>query len=215
MTITVCSIFRNSTPYLDRYFAQIEGLRAAGDVQLALAEGDSDDGTFEAIEGRLQPGDFLAKIDHGGPVFGSVDAEQRWAQIALVVSGLIGKIGDPGAALIWVESDLIWKPEALTALIGDLRFVPAVAPMVFHGDSARFYDIWGYRREGQCFSPYPPYWTGAHTGAHNMVTNIDSCGSCFALAPEAYPSLFSWDGRWPFTAGGDLWIDPRVEVIHP
>ena len=216
MNVTLCSIFRDSTEYVGRYLSQITRLRLAGvDVRLAMAEGDSSDGTYEALEMALRPGDFLMKVDHGGPKFHSVDHPDRWANIAKVVTALIGKVSDPGDALIWVESDLVWEPEAMVDLLASLDEVPAVAPMVYAQDTARFYDYWGFRKDGQPFNMWPPYWPGMSSAGEQRLIKIDSCGSCFVVDRAMFPELASWDGVWPFRAGGKLWLDPRVEVRHP
>lgn len=210
MTITLASMFRNSEGYVDRYFAQVDLLREQMPVRLVVAEGDSTDDTHAAVAGRLSPGDDLLHLPHGGPRFGSVDNAQRWDQIASVLSSLLGKVGDPGDAFVWVESDLVWKPEAITGLLFDE--LPAVAPMVYAGPTQRFYDVWGYRKHGARFEAAMPYYPG---WGEEPVVPIDSCGSCFVARPETYPDLFSWSGHWPFTAGGKLWLDTRIEVRHP
>lgn len=215
MKVTLGSMFRDSTGYLDRYFAQVGNLRDHGyDVRLALAEGDSVDGTYEALEGFLRSDDLLVKVDHGGRRWGSIDIQDRWDDIAVVMRGLLDALGDRrGDAFVWVESDLIWNVEAMEALLSDLATVDAVAPMVYADDSARFYDVWGYRRAGARFKPFPPYWQGQPEKA--PLLKIDSCGSCFALAPAAFGDLWHWSGHWPFTAGGSLWLDTEAEVRHP
>lgn len=211
--ITVCSIFRDASEHLDRYFHQVAELRLAFDVRLALAEGDSHDDTWDALNVYAAPGDLVVKIDHNGPRFGSVDHPQRWAQIAHVVTGLLGKVDDPGAALIWVEGDLMWDVPTFTRLLDDLARTPtalAVSPLVVT-DVNRFYDTWGFRKDGQHFNPWHPYFDGPE----DRLVKIDSCGSCFAASPAAYPAVFGWDGFWPFTADGDLWLDPTLAVRHP
>ena len=70
MGITLCSIFRNSEDYIDRYFLQIYNLeRVLGEpIRLVIAEGDSADDTYEQLEKHLvdhAEGDLLLKIDHG------------------------------------------------------------------------------------------------------------------------------------------------------
>ena len=211
MVVILASMFRTSERYLDRYFAQVNALRETVDVDLVIAEGDSSDDTYAQLQGRVGDQDILVKADHYGPVFGGVDHPRRWANIAIVARAIINAakpVLADAEAFIWVESDLVWSPEALKTLLADS--VPAVAPMVLHPSGDHFYDIWGFRKDGTRFGVAPPY----HSGIDGL-TPIDSCGSCFVLRPAAFPSLLAWDGMWPFAAGGDLQLDPSVVIRHP
>lgn len=210
--ILLASMFRNAAPHVDRYFSQVESLRENLDVQLVLAEGDSSDDTYALVEKHLDPHDTLLKVDHGGRHYGSVDHPQRWTDIAKVATAIIAEAAPrlkSAEAFIWVESDLLWNAEGMTALLRDVQSVPAIAPMILDAHQPRFYDVWGYRKNGVRFTPQPPY------AALDGITTIDSCGSCFVLAPTAFPSLLAWDGRWPFRAGGQLHINPQIVVRHP
>jgi hypothetical protein len=211
LKLTVASMFRNSTPYLGRYFSQIEGLRLLGhDIHLIVAEGDSTDDTYASLDERLRPSDKLLKVDHGGRHYGSIDHPARWADIAKVATAITAEFSHLSDAFIWVESDLVWNFSAMSQLLADLETVPAVAPMVMAGDSTRFYDTYGFRKNGQRFLPTPPY----HPELDGQLTRIDSCGSCFVLSPPAFRHLDTWDGIWPFRCS-DLWIDPNVAIRHP
>lgn len=212
--IVLSSMFRDSFDYVGRYFEQIAALRQITDARLVLAEGDSTDSTYAEVEACLSPGDALLKIDHGGRSYGSIDHGQRWDDIAIVARGICDALKEPlreADAFVWIESDLIWTPAAIGVLLDDLASVAAVAPMVFAGQSVRFYDTWGYRKGGVRFTAESPH----HPHIEPGLTPIDSCGSCFALAPSAFPTLFEWTGHWPFRAGGELHLDPRVAVRHP
>jgi|ERR1035437_104598 hypothetical protein len=210
--ITVCSIFRNAASYVPRYFKQIEALRGEIDVRLVLAEGDSTDETRRLIHEVAEPRDITLTIEHGGFAFGSVDNPERWMNIAHVVSGVIDAVIDPRDALIWVEGDLLWEPMTMLRLLEVGR---PVAPMVYAGSSTRFYDTWGYRKNGAMFSGSPPYIPGEYEMNKSSLVKIDSCGSCFVLPPDNFASFYEWDGMWPFTAGGDLWLDTDAPVRHP
>lgn len=208
--ITLSSIFRDSADYLPRYFAQIEALRDRMDVRLVLAEGDSTDDTFKLLDKELRKDDALIKVDHGGPKYGSIDRAERWADIARVVRATVEEVGDPGEAFIWVESDLMWEPSVMLDLIDDLADVDAVAPKCMAGHSGRFYDYWGFRKNGEYFMPYHPWW---HPYEEGRFQKIDSCGSCFAT--NDWPTVRAWDGIWPYRADGKLWLDATLEVRHP
>lgn len=215
MNVTLCSIFRDSARYVRRYFDQIDALREHVNVRVVGTWGDCEDHTHDLLKGRDIE---LYEYHHGGPHFGSVDHGPRWDNIAKVVRHTLDMVGDPGDALIWVESDLIWRPETMLTLLGDLDNVGAVAPMAmatsaqFDCGPERFYDIWGYRQDGQWFNAYPPYYRGEPDPNTGLV-KIDSCGSCWVAADDSF--WRDWTGHWPFPAEGQLWLDPKVRTRHP
>ncbi|HET6873992.1 MAG TPA: hypothetical protein VFH70_04400 [Acidimicrobiales bacterium] len=215
MNVTLCSIFRNSVGYVDRYFSQVHALSGYVDLRLVLTYGDCTDATGPALEAAADryemPDVEIGQCDHGGPVFPSIDHPQRWDQIALVVRSTLDRVGDPGDALIWVESDLEWSSQTMLKLLDDLAHVPAVAPQNMHATSERFYDTWGFRIDSVGFNAWPPYHQGTPDPDTGLV-KIDSCGSCFVTKADYWRG---WSGHWPYTAGGDLWLDETVAVRHP
>lgn len=231
MILAIGSIFRNSSDYLLRYLDQVVQLHAylapASAIQLILVEGDSTDGTWhELISGleKIRPLGItasLVKREHGGQVFGSVDSEQRWRQISFACNGVFENLPAVFDALIYVESDLIWNPQAMLALLEHLKSFPAVSPMSFHRDGF-FYDVWGYRRNEQRFRSSPPY----HPDLENLqasLLQIDSAGSCIAMrADVARQVSFAYPDqgilglcRSIYDHGYSLHLDPHQRVIHP
>jgi len=208
----MASMFHNSTSYLDRYFEQVEALRREIPVTLYLAEGDSTDNTREVLEKYLEPGDQIIDATHGGMVFGSVDHPQRWKQIAYVCNTLLDALPQAGN-LIYVEADLIWTPETMVHLLGDLTVVDAVAPLCYQRE--RFYDTWGYRYED-----------GSHIGSspvrHTGLVKILSAGSCIAMRPEVYRDCrFTEDEaivgfcKEMKAEGFGLFMDTDLAIEHP
>ncbi len=169
---------------------------------------------MELLEGRtlkqrMADDDTLLKVDHGGPRYGSVDHPERWEQIALVMRALTAEVEDPGDAFIWVEADLLWRPEVMLGLLGDLGEVEAVSPLILCDGGLRFYDVYGYRKDGKGFEAHPPYYPEQPPG----LVKIDSCGSCFATTD--WPAVRQWSGHWPYPADGKLWVDPSLVAFHP
>lgn len=210
MSVVVCSMFRNSASYLERYFDQMDKLDAEVPLHLVLAEGDHTDDTRERLwdyVGRAQ----ILRVDHGGADHGSVDHPDRWANIATVVRVLVNAafIYQP-TLLVWVESDLIWDTADILRLIEAAKAGRAVAPRVLIEGSTRWYDTWGYRSNGAQFDASPPYCPIPPDD--QGYVKIDSCGSCFVAPPNL---VEGWDGHWPFTADGQLWLDTGATVRHP
>lgn len=217
----VASVFRNSTGYVDRYCAQVEALRAHTDVTVIAVEGDSDDETYKML---CDTDFFVFKAEHGGPMFPSIDDPRRWRQLAAVCNiAMIAatRLAAPDDVVCYVESDLIWAPETLLTLAEDLTRVPAVAPMsmIVEDGEERFYDGYGYRRNGRCFDYQAPYCDDWDSEA---LIPIDSSGSCFVTLGQYLPVInFS-----PVTCilavgeslrenGIQLYLDPTVAVHHP
>jgi hypothetical protein len=212
MRVGVCSIFRNSGGYLERYFDQINSFREHYDVTLFLAEGDSSDDTLARAREMCSTEDTLLYLPHGGPLFTSVDNPQRWEQIAQVIRPVLDEaIRAKPDILVWVESDLIWDTDVMVKLVKSTNHVRSVAPMVFIEGTSQFYDVWGYRMAGKGFLPHMPYFPTEGL-RDNEFTRVDTCGSCFAT--QDYQSLKRWSGHWPFRPT-DLWVDTTICVRHP
>jgi hypothetical protein len=218
--ITVASLFRDSASYVDRYANQIKELNDAMPTRVVAVYGDCTDRTgwllFDALEGVDAE---LLHVDHGGPPFGPLDNPQRWRQMAAVGNVALAascRVTAPEDHFCYIESDLIWTPDTIMALIADLNEVPAVAPMAMY--DGRFYDTFGHVKDGIAFERHPPY----HPGWEDHLFKIDSAGSCFVTSGKLLPLLqFSPTdcirgiGRSLYAHGYGLWLDPNVEVVHP
>ncbi len=236
MKIVISSIFRNSTSYLDRYFGQIAtlaGVLKAQDhqVELVLAEGDSDDNTYQEIlntasDYNLAGQMTLLKVDHGGPAFGSIDHNTRWRNISKVCNAVLNMVPTCDR-YIYVESDLIWDADMMLRLLGDIADgADAVAPMCFSSQNGNFYDTWGYRYCGEKFSPRFPYSKGIPYGALNfgdIRPVIDSAGSCLVMRGEVPQAtrftppercIVGWCEDMALH-GFVLQLNPNEQVLHP
>ncbi len=232
MILVIGSIFRNASHYLNHYLDQVVQLHGylypLSAVYLVLVEGDSTDDTWNDLIvglGRINPLGIratLVKREHGGPVFGSIDDEQRWRNISYACNGVFEHLPAVFDAMIYVESDLLWQPKTMLALVEHLKTVPAVSPMSFHRDGF-FYDIWGYRRNGICFTQRPPYHPDLVSLPPGDLLPIDSAGSCIAMRSEvARQARFAYPERGIlgfcqsiYDHGYSLHLDPLQKVIHP
>jgi hypothetical protein len=81
-------------------------------------EGDSRDSTRADLSQALQvlPG-MLVTRNHGGPVFGSTEEPARFRALQGVGNGILESVPDDVDVLVYVESDLIWAPTTILALI--------------------------------------------------------------------------------------------------
>lgn len=222
--LVVASIFRNAEEYIPRYFEQVDALRELVPLRLVVAEGDSTDDTLTLLERYARGRDTVLKVDHGGPEFGSVDNQIRWAQIAYVCNTVLDHLQMKNTdRLIYVESDLIWAPETMLRLYKNLDTIKACAAMSYVGQSDRFYDIWGHRGlDGERFVPEFPYHPSLARLPDGRLTGIGSAGSCIAVRGEVVNAgvrFSNEDGILGFCRTirdhGALWLDTGAEVFHP
>lgn len=228
LNITLCSSFRNSCGYLNRYFAQVDALDTAlherGDrLTFIWGEGDSTDATLATLKAacfRFRA--LVVDCTHGGPEFDSVIDAQRFRQLAHVGRSIWAAIPANADVVLWVESDLVWDSAILVALAYRLWSYPVVAPAIVldrAGWAANtFYDTLCFRRHGINFGHRPP-WHPDNDGKTPL--QMDSVGSCVALRGYVARGLqFNDDTIWPDlceqanASGNDVWFDPRLSVTH-
>lgn len=168
--LTVLSIFRNSTAYLDRYADQAGELCIAyqGDVRFVWLEGDSTDGTLPRLasiadELRSFGADVdITVYDHGGPAYPSIDHPARWRQLADVWNRNLSRLGETRYA-VCVESDLRWHATDLLTMIDHLDNdrCDVAYPLLMLRDTDQFYDTHAYKApDGTGWSAWPPYAPG-------------------------------------------------------
>lgn len=166
----------------------------------------------------------IVTVNHGGPDHGSVVNADRFANLAKVWNEIWQRIPQDTDAVIFVESDLIWQPATMLALLDDIEKVPCVAPMTIlrrEGWPPRFfYDNWGYWRNGTQIGTMPPYFADLLPDTH--LLELDCAGSCLVMRGDIARHVY-----WPSEdvvrgvcrlireQGGSVWLDPTQKVIHP
>lgn len=230
MNITLCSAFRDSTPYLQPYFAQVNALDDAlydlgHRLSFVWGEGDSTDATKATLLAACYR--FRAVVvdcAHGGKAYGSVINAQRFRQLAHVGKRIFAAIPEEADIVAYVESDLIWESATLLALIERVASEAAavIAPMVFLRRDGwpvdSFYDGYCFRAEDRHFAHYPPYHAVYRP---DRPFRVDSVGSCVVMRGEIARSL-TFDEQTIFpdlcgqirAAGHSVWVDPGCAVYH-
>lgn len=225
MNVTLCSAFRNSARYLDRYLAQVaaldEHLAARGDALTCIwGEGDSTDDTRFRLLRELTSGrraGLVVDVAHGGPHIGSVVDAGRFRQLAYVANRMWAHLPLNTDVLVQVESDLIWAAETLLTLIDCVQPGAVFAPMVMDGPDS-FYDIYVFRKDGAAFTKKRPF----HPALNGSRVQVDSAGSCLAI-PGAIAQAITCPAadvligtcRQIYAMGGAIWLDPTLVVYHP
>lgn len=182
----IVSAFRNSPVHqIDRWLTQCGTLRAltTGRCRVVAVVGDCSPG--DRTEALLRSGALargmgleIVRYDHGGPHFGSVESAQRMRQLSGVGNAMLDSVALDDDFVFYVESDLIWEahvPLELTDYLNWCTGPHVVAPLVFAGEY--FYDVWGFRLNGERFAPFFPY----HKDIGPGMTLVDSVGSCMVM----------------------------------
>jgi hypothetical protein len=224
--LCVLSFFRNSerNGQLYHFFSQLERLRLewAGPLRAVLVWGDSVDRTRLALEdqaSRLGLDATIVEHSHGKPEFGSTEAPERLQALTHLMNFGLDHIQGEDSLVWYVESDLIWSADIVPRLYRSLRdgFADIVAPMPFAAGAV--YDIWGFRKDGQRFSPFPPYHPKLSPAG---LTEVDSVGSALLINGTVARATRARDGRALVgfcdavrAQRGRILVDAREIVRHP
>ena len=186
MKLAIGSAFRNASGNVTAYMRRIRALRSllGNDVWIRLiaGEGDSVDNTRSelAIQANASclPIHFV-ECSHGGRVFGSTEEPDRLAALSTVLNAIVTGVEEEDDLFFYVEQDLLWEPQALRDLIVRHYEADVLAPLVMAGEC--FYDVWGFRLNGDRFSPFFPF----HRRLDHVsgrVLEVDSIGSCALMS---------------------------------
>lgn len=184
MQLAIGSLWRNSSHNVPDYMRRMKTLKEmwGNELRVIAVEGDSRDNTRDALETAARYHDLpldLVTCNHGGPVFGSVETEERFVALSKVGNACFEAVRPADDFFIYVESDLKWNPVDLMALLEYVQDgLDVVGPRVMAADA--FYDIWGYRGlDGVRFAPFPPPY---HASVDDVQpTQVSSIGSCLAM----------------------------------
>lgn len=238
MKVVIGSAFRNSAGYhLQRYFHQVDALRDllkehGHSLRVVAVEGDSADDTRHELMRWAEYCTLAMTIvtrNHGKRVFGSTEEPERMAALSYVGNGILESVLPEDDVLIYVESDLVWRPETMLRLLnqlghsvvlphgGEVRKIDAISPLVFAAEA--FYDIWAFRKSGHRFGPFHPYHGEL---LFDRPTPVDSTGSCLVMRGDVARSCRIIDnealvgfGRDVWAKGFALYADARERIDHP
>jgi hypothetical protein len=136
-SVAILTIFKNASRHLDTYFKALERLTYPADrLSIGLLEGDSEDGTYDALEARLPAlrqryrraslwkRDFGFRLPAGMPRWAPVIQIPRRAAIAKSRNHLLSRALQDEDWVLWIDADVIEYPadviERLLAVNGDI-----------------------------------------------------------------------------------------------
>jgi hypothetical protein len=240
MNVVLLSIFQNSASrgHLPRYFTQcakLSGLLAGHEshFRLVMSEGDSTDQTRPELVTYMEAAPFGVTLVNGETgskrQHGSVTTRARLSQCAYAANRALAQVNADDDIAIYVESDIIWQPEALYALakkVYDLEVdghptIVAPIPFLNHASGSKlFYDTWGFRLPGQ--PEFSIRATGPYPWAKDRSVIMDSVGTCLAMPGWVARSHRMTDAeavvglcRAARAMGVDVVADGSLEVEHP
>jgi len=201
--LVVISAFRNMSGRIHNYLTQVGHLMWGFNPRVVAVEGDSTDDTRDqliAISGLKGIDLDLVTHNHGLRVFGSTEHADRLQALTGVLMAGMSRVRSDDEVVLYVESDLLWDFPTIQAIHKLLRpgIRDIVAPLTFAGDN--FYDIWGFRKNGTRFSPFPPYHPDIASDPAPLTPSMDSVGSCLMfrseiarrVTPVGEEALVSW-----------------------
>lgn len=230
MNLAIASAFRNSSSrnHLTRWLTQVAALQTRlnmdGHRLRAIAvEGDSTDDTrAQLLAGAARHSIALTLLtcDLGTPHFPSTEDPVRLSGLSRVLNTAMEATWPDDDAVLYVESDLIWYAGTILALVSVMacnEHIDILAPLVFAGPN--FYDVWGFRKDGERFSPFPPYHACL---VDAFCTPVDSVGSCLLMRGQVANHVRVTNDQalvgWCASArekGYTIYVNPALRVDHP
>ncbi len=136
-SVLILTPMKSARRFLDSYFDRLAKLTYPhASISLGILEGDSDDGTFEAVQERLDQAcpdfrrkllvkrDFGFSLPDGVPRFTAVYQAQRRAILARARNHLLFRALRDEDWVLWLDADIVEYPsdiiEQLTALDRDI-----------------------------------------------------------------------------------------------
>ncbi|MFQ5433486.1 MAG: hypothetical protein ACE5FD_01280 [Anaerolineae bacterium] len=223
--VAIISLFRDHERLMPQYIRQIEMLDyPRQQMDLVAVEGDSIDNTLAMLEGWPDKRLHLIQRTMHLPKFPSIANPVR-----LRAMSVIGNAGLEYVArrlnveyILWLESDLIIRPDLLKRLI--IRRPAAIAPMVWVEIQAGrpvFYDTWGFRKlDGTRFPQNERNWYA------NMFPRqpfeVQSAGSAVLIEASYIYDGARFDDeaivglcKQLRSAGCTILCDPSTHIQHP
>lgn len=155
--IAICSLFRDNVSDVRRTFLERSKWQYnRDDIVHICIEGDSIDGTWEALHDVHGFNIIKEKIDSGVPKYGNVAEVGRLLLLAKLWNRAFDlAVSAKAHYILMLDSDISTSSTILNDLIKHNLHV--VSPMLYFEKSDFFRDTWGYRINNELFSCRYPY----------------------------------------------------------
>lgn len=222
--VSIVSPFRDSEAGLPAYKNRINLLDYPPELlRLVCVEGDSIDHTYSILYGWASEDRrvSLVKCQTNHSRYPSLVSKERFAHLAAVFNAGLDAVDTKWSDYVmFLPSDVLYGPDLIKRLMSHNKDM--ISPMFWapdHGNK-RFYDIWGFRRDGESFKPYPPAWYYQHLphepvkmdtvgGVNLMNINVLKLG-CRYTADEVDHGLC----KMAQAEGLSVWCDPTTHIVH-
>jgi hypothetical protein len=230
--VVIVSPFRDAAgPQIATYRAQIES-QTHSPLRIIAIEGDSTDNTLAELNDWATVDDRVAviKLDTGQPRYPSIVDSARFAHLASIMNvGIDAAIADGRADYtLFIPSDVIFNRDMITRLLMTQKDI--ISPMFWIGDHVgdpvqnanglRFYDIWGFTKDGQAFPPMGPAWFATHFPAEPF--EVDTTGGVMLCRADVIRAGIRYTleevdrglCKSARAAGFKVWCDPTTHILH-
>lgn len=225
--VTIVSPFRDNAAggYIGRYIERVDMLDyPAESLRVVCVEGDSKDSTPHILLGwsinekRVK----VVTCDTGKPHYGSVVDPERFKILAQVYNaGLKAAVLDDWTDYtLFIPSDVHYGPDLISRLMAHQKDI--IAPMfwVKENGTPRFYDIWGFSKDGRGFPPAPPAWFVANMPGEPFV--MDTVGGVMLCKAEVIRQGVRYTPeevdhglcKSAQAMGYTVWADPTTHVFQ-
>lgn len=234
--VCICSLFRDSATRrsneLLRYFVRMGGLDYPfEDLRFSFVEGDSKDNTYQMLKnwvsGAYSRNCILEKYDTNTPYIGSAIHLGRFKVLSTSANKCLdnanNKWGKGIEWYLWLESDIHIDADLIRKLIHSAEELTTkfLSPMIYLPDG-RFYDIYAFIDAGrkQNFRNDQPYHPDFDS---NTPMKMFSVGSIMLMHRDVIESGARWEPERCIVDlcanvnknGFEIWLDPRIRVLHP
>lgn len=219
--VTIVSPMRDGAAGLPSFRARFEALDyPPAALRLVVVEGDSVDGTFVALLkwAAAEPRLTVIKSTTGLPRFGSVIDPVRFRALAQVFNAGLEAVDLTWSThALFIPSDVAYEPDLVSRLLAHDKDL--VAPFFWMPSGHRFYDTWGFIRDGQHFGNFPRSELAAYG---DKPIQMDTVGGVILMRAEVLRAGARYtpeevDQGLCKTAcdlGFTVWADPTTHVTH-
>ena len=216
--LAICSLFRDNVADVRRTFIERSRWQYDKDRILHICiEGDSKDGTYEALKAIDRKNVIVEKVDQGTVKIGSFAEPGRLKALAQLWNRAFEIALERKVQHVFLlDSDITVPPQVIPKLLESKKDV--ISPMFFFENSIFFRDTWAYHKDGVDFINRHPYHV---SHCNNVLYEVDGVG-----CPLMHYKVLADGARCDENEvrglsksikelGYKIFMDPRLAIYHP